>query len=392
MKTITITIIFCAFSIVTLMAGTFNRVPDSTAPGGKIINGCLGDLDGDGKPELVMAAWNNPDKVLIFKNDNGSFGKTPWKIIELAKPNGCMIDDFDKDGKNDLAVSIHKGGVVILWGKDDLSKEKSFKHINGQQRLHSALTGGHLNKKGLYYFLVGPVLRKLSKSKDVFLCRSGYIYPPSKSPHNGVTAIADINADGNNDIVAISTDRKQTSFYLRIYYGPITSTMLKPKYVAEFTEIKLPAKPRSFAVGDINNDGRQDIVVSGSGKTFVYLQNAPAGFNSDDKPASSIDNSGIVVLEDLNNDSKVDLVIGDKTKKKIFIYLNSDKGINPSPSQIIKQRMNGLRIADINDDGLNDIVTLSYRHGAYIYLNTGGKDAAVSDEKIKTVAVEPAKK
>ena len=76
-----------------------------------------GDLDGDGRLELAVAA--KPDKILIFDRE----GRERWRSYQIAFPantgwaKAVAIADFDLDGRSDLVVSCENavGCSGVFW-------------------------------------------------------------------------------------------------------------------------------------------------------------------------------------------------------------------------------------------------------------------------------------
>src|SRR5438046_791008 len=71
----------------------------------------VGDLTGDGHPDLGVAEDSSDQVAVLLGDGAGSFGTaTDFAVGRL--PESLAIGDFDGDGKPDLAVANYIGGSV----------------------------------------------------------------------------------------------------------------------------------------------------------------------------------------------------------------------------------------------------------------------------------------
>jgi hypothetical protein len=71
-----------------------------------------GDVDGDGRPDVVVAAWHRAVGIYHTRSD-GSLASPRW--YEAAPGAvGVELGDFDKDGRLDIAVANYAGQAVTI--------------------------------------------------------------------------------------------------------------------------------------------------------------------------------------------------------------------------------------------------------------------------------------
>lgn len=73
----------------------------------------VGDLNGDGIPDLAVANNSNDYVSVLLGTGTGSFG-TVTNFAVGAIPNSIAIGDLNGDGKLDLAVANYGSGSVSI--------------------------------------------------------------------------------------------------------------------------------------------------------------------------------------------------------------------------------------------------------------------------------------
>lgn len=177
----------------------------------------------------------------------------------------------------------------------------------------------------------------------------------------GDNATGDLNGDSLNDIAYISL------YSLKIFYQNISGGLDDP------VTIDLDISIRSIAISDVNNDTKSDLILSGisltssedySGRILVIIQNPESGeLESPIEYIVHSDKIGKIAIADLNEDNKNDIVVIREEGPALF-FQDSDGGLSTEtdvsiPSFIFNQDACEVQIADINDDGKNDIVAQS---------------------------------
>ena len=177
-------------------------------------------------------------------------------------------------------------------------------------------------------------------------------------------AIADVNGDGNPDVVCITNGNDRSSGQLAILLGKSGSTFQSPiLYPLSSNLVELS----DFTIGDLNGDHKLDIAIGiasfgGSSDTGIvtFLGNGDGTF----LPGPSMALTGLpaaVAAADLNNDGKLDLAVTLDSNDLSFghdvaIALGNGDGTFAAPTYKLAAG-NSIAIGDMNGDGIRDIVT-----------------------------------
>jgi hypothetical protein len=143
------------------------------------------------------------------------------------------------------------------------------------------------------------------------------------------------------------------------------------------------AEPRSVAVGDVNGDGKLDLALANnSGHTVSVLLNTTAPGAATPSFAAKQDfatgvNPRSVKMGDLNGDGKLDLVVGNFTDDSVSVLLNTTAPGAATPSFAAHQDFvtgvgpYSVTVGDLNGDGKLDLVVAnSFDNTVSVLLNT----------------------
>ena len=165
-------------------------------------------------------------------------------------------------------------------------------------------------------------------------------------------ASADLNGDGLPDVVSASIEDGVLAVF---FNNSLTPGALN-------TPLVLPAPGASqLAIGDLNGDGLPDLIAADF-KVSMFLQSSPGTFA--DPISLYPGGANWVAVGDLNGDGSPDVVVTDNTGVKVLMHTGAAAATTfAAPVTVFTQTANLnvagwnlVAIADVNGDGLNDLV------------------------------------
>ncbi|MEW6332280.1 MAG: PKD domain-containing protein [Pseudomonadota bacterium] len=167
-------------------------------------------------------------------------------------------------------------------------------------------------------------------------------------------AVADLNADGRPDIVAVAG---LDSDVVYVYYQAADGSFPPPVAYRYGGPL---AYSNSVDTGDLNGDGRADVAVTTYAGIRVMLQDAQGRLSSyRDYPVGY---STRVRVADLNNDGRADVVT---TSGVRVLYQNAGGTLDDPVTYPVDASANDLETGDLNHDGLTDIVLANNNNNSY---------------------------
>lgn len=329
-------------------------------------------VDPGGGPEAPVDQVMTPVPFTVGATATGTGMKAGLVLPGGTGNNGFVPFDFDYDFRTDLAAVGAKGFRLYRQGQNG-----AYTDVTAKTRLPASVTAGSysgawpadIEADGDLDLVLGT-----SAGQSLVLRNNGDgTFKPLPGVFPGVRgtggfAWADVDGDGDPDAALM-----EPSGALRFFSNERTGI---------FRERAMPTVARSnvaaVTAADLNADGQLDLAVLNKEGAVVRLVDREGGAKWEDtaivRAAAPGEYAGLLIA-DLDNNGGFDLVVsgGKETKAHTQIFLSDTKGVFAAALPGSPATVRATDAADLNGDGLLDLLGVGADGRAVKSIVTGTK-------------------
>ncbi|CAF1085715.1 unnamed protein product [Adineta ricciae] len=334
----------------------------------------IADLNNDTYLDIIVANFGTNNIGIFYGYGNGNFAHMKiYSTGSYSKPYFVSVGDFNGDKQFDIAVINYAlDNIGIFFGSsDNITFSNQIKLSTGQNSNPHSLVIADFNHD---HFQDIAVANTGTDSIGLFFGWGNGSFTDQVTYTTGVNTgvqfinIGDFNEDTRIDIVVANNATNNVGVFLGIRTADFRSINTFPTN----------SGPYSLATGDLNHDGHSDIVVANyyAFTISIHFGNGDGSFTdyitySTESESYPVD----ITLNDLNNDSNLDIIVVNYNQNNVGIFYGYGNGSVANQITIStgsQSYPNAARVGDFNNDKKLDIVTVN--HGTYtisILLNYG---------------------
>ena len=380
----------------------------------------IGDLDGDGKPDVVVANVYD-GSIGIYRNisTNGVLSTNsfaPPVILTIGGGNdstwGLALADLTGDGRLDIVVANRNFNMVSIF--QNFCTPGNITTNSFGIRVDLPVAGvpfsvavADLDGDGKPDIItvasasnVVSVLKNIGTSGTITTNSFGAPINFAVGPSPAFMAIADLDGDGKPDVVTVNGDNNNAVSVLR--------SISTVGNIAFAPTVNFPglSSSREIAIGDLDGDGKPDLAVSSfnNGQAVsIYRNMSTPGSITTNSFAPHVDFAvggwgNTVAIGDLDGDGKPDVVVSTQLPDHLSLFRNisivggiTTNSFAPRVDLAAGYNPNGIAIGDLDGDGRPDIVLGNlYDNTISIYQNVvplGGPPVITTQPTNQTVTV-----
>jgi hypothetical protein len=283
----------------------------------------VGDVDGDGSADVVLADEGTRQLVILRGTGDGGFEAGP-RVATMREPRRVVIADVNNDHRADLLV-IAQDGLAVHLGAEP---------------------GG---------FAAAQLLQAGDHLVDV--------------------AATDINGDGRTDLAVLDRGRSTLGILLGGDGGGFTAA---DSYLVGYGA-------DAALLADLDGDGAVDaLTLNRLGDSATLLHGRGGGdFDGVVCLRAEIGDLTAVAVDDFDRDEHPDIAVASEDGGRVAVYLGLGGGhFRPLPPLAVGRQPRALVAADLNQDDIPDLAVVNFGADAVVILQGDGRGGFAAPRRV----------
>lgn len=227
-----------------------------------------GDWNGDGNVDLALNYYGNTTITVLPGKGDGTF-KTPVdSAVGVAGGRQFAVGDLDADGKQDLVLGSDTADALVVFGDGNHKFGFPFKLPVASAACAGVVVGNFTGDANLDIACVpsggsgtiSTLVRDTTKTREWKLLVTS---PGPNTSDNRYAEMLDLDKDTRADLVFLS--RVSSPGIIHVYRNLGSGSFGSP------LAVNCLNNPWSFALADTNNDNKEDLIVAAGSKVQVLL-------------------------------------------------------------------------------------------------------------------------
>ena len=286
------------------------------------------DLDHDGAQEIIVSSADS-NTISIVSWTNGAF-VVATQIVTNSDPREIVTADFNRDGNTDIAVALYACGCLEVWlGRGDRTFDATSRRSSAGAGAHGVAVAD-FNNDGIPDVVV---TNALAASATVLFGDGTGSFPLKVKVATGsgprYVTTGDFNHDGWPDFVTANTTGNSLTHAAGVRGAHGAPTVAFTPHTIT-TQVPLKS-PRDIEAIDFNGDGDLDVVFTSfdNDAVWVFTGNGAGGLGAEEGGnRGSVgrtlpDGPRSVAVGDLDEDGRPDVVVGLQSNGQTAILYNN---------------------------------------------------------------------